>query len=157
LIKKIISGGQTGADQGGLEAGDELGLETGGTAPPGYMTDVGTYLGLRKYGLVEGQADKKVYPKRTLANVTDSDGTVLFGMTNSPGTRLTIKYCTVLGRPYLINPSIIDFRLWIKEHNIVILNVAGNRESKNPGLQRKVKEFIINALLQSSQKDGGTK
>ena len=32
-LRKIISGGQTGVDRAGLEAGKKLNLETGGTAP----------------------------------------------------------------------------------------------------------------------------
>lgn len=40
-LRKIISGGQTGADQGGLRAGRLLHLETGGTAPHNWMTEQG--------------------------------------------------------------------------------------------------------------------
>lgn len=36
---KIISGGQTGADMGGLEAAREYGFPTGGYAPKGWMTE----------------------------------------------------------------------------------------------------------------------
>jgi hypothetical protein len=31
-------------------------------------------------------------------------------------------------------------------YKVETLNVAGNRESKNPGLQQKVYEFLISAL-----------
>ena len=47
MIKKIISGGQTGADRGGLLAGRHLGIETGGTAPPDFITEVGVDDSLR--------------------------------------------------------------------------------------------------------------
>ena len=40
-ILRIISGGQTGADQGGLRAGAALGLDTGGWIPFGFRTDTG--------------------------------------------------------------------------------------------------------------------
>jgi hypothetical protein len=36
----IISGGQTGADQGGLFAAEILKIKTGGYAPKGYRTEV---------------------------------------------------------------------------------------------------------------------
>jgi hypothetical protein len=36
---RVISGGQTGVDRIGLQAAVAMGLETGGTAPKGYMTD----------------------------------------------------------------------------------------------------------------------
>ena len=40
-LQKIISGGQTGADRGGLEAAEALGIETGGTVPLGFWTTDG--------------------------------------------------------------------------------------------------------------------
>ena len=72
-LKKIISGGQTGGDFGGLLAGKELGLLTGGTAPKGYLTDAGPNLKLKDYGLEEGEYDPKTYPKRTMKNVDAAD------------------------------------------------------------------------------------
>ncbi len=75
-LRKIISGGQTGADMGGLLAAKELGLETGGTAPGGYKTEKGRNLDLRDiYGLTQFGT----YPQRTRINVRDSDATVIFG------------------------------------------------------------------------------
>lgn len=32
-LRKVISGGQTGADRGGIDAAFEMGLKTGGHAP----------------------------------------------------------------------------------------------------------------------------
>jgi hypothetical protein len=40
-IVKVISGGQTGADQGGLVAARTLKIETGGTAAKGWLTEDG--------------------------------------------------------------------------------------------------------------------
>lgn len=37
MIKKVISGGQTGADQAGLLAARVCGVDVGGTAPKGYQ------------------------------------------------------------------------------------------------------------------------
>lgn len=148
MIEKIISGGQTGADQGGLEAGKELGLETGGTAPQRYMTELGTSLKLRDiYGLTEGSYDPRTYPKRTRQNVEDSDGTLLVGDINSPGSRLTARYCEDLNKPIIINPGIpFVFLRWLRDWNIKILNVAGNRESKQPGIQAMTKTFLVVTL-----------
>lgn len=146
-LRKIISGGQTGADQAGLSAGEKLGLETGGTAPPGFMTDAGrTWLLKSHYGLVEGEPDPRVYPKRTRKNVQDSDGTVLFGDMSSPGCRLTIRYCNELDKPYAINPDAAQLAKHIRSNNIEVLNVAGNRERTNPGIFNRVRKTIIEAL-----------
>ena len=42
MIKKIISGGQTGADQAGLDVAIELGIPHGGWIPKGRKTENGT-------------------------------------------------------------------------------------------------------------------
>ena len=41
MLKKIISGGQTGIDKIGLIAAAENGFDTGGTAPSGFITENG--------------------------------------------------------------------------------------------------------------------
>lgn len=147
LVKKIISGGQTGADQGGLEAGRCLSIETGGTAPYNWMTEYGRKEKmLRSYGLIAGPPDPKTYPKRTRLNVYESDGTVIFGFTDSPGSRLTKELCTTYDKPCIINPTFDALRKWVKENNIQVLNVAGNRESKNPGIFNRVVNILTKAL-----------
>ena len=44
---RVISGGETGADQGGMEAAIDLGLPTGGTAPPNFRTESGPNMALK--------------------------------------------------------------------------------------------------------------
>jgi len=145
MIIKIISGGQTGADTGGLLAAKELNIQTGGTAPKGYRTETGSDFNLRDiFNLSEHSSDK--YPPRTAANVKNSDGTVLFGNMNSPGCKMTIKFCQQMNKPYIINPSVNQLREWINLNNIRILNCAGNRESKNIGIQERVKNHLVRAL-----------
>lgn len=146
-IKKIISGGQTGADQGGLEAGKILKIEIGGTAPPNFMTENGENLHLKHhYGLIEGEPDHAIYPKRTLKNIMDSDGTVIFGDISSRGTRLTLSILKRHSINYIINPHPSELYNWSIENNIKILNVAGNRESKNRGIQLRTRDIIVGAF-----------
>jgi putative molybdenum carrier protein len=146
MIAKIISGAQTGADQGGLEAGLTLRLETGGTVPRGRKTDVGplTDAEMERFKLVEHTSPN--YPPRTRANVRDSDGTVLFGRMTSPGCRLTLALCESYNRPYLINPSPTELRRWADSRGIRVLNVAGNRERTNPGIRRTVYWTVVAAF-----------
>ena len=72
MIQKIISGGQTGADQAALDAAIKLGISHGGWIPKGRITEDGPLLD--KYKLQEMPTDS--YPARTEQNVIDSDGTV---------------------------------------------------------------------------------
>lgn len=100
-IIKIISGGQTGADFGALEAAEFVGIETGGTAAQDYWTTDGKCpeLGSR-FHLKELVVEKKtkislsaMYIKRSMINVDDSDATIAFRLYSSPGTDKTIGYC----------------------------------------------------------------
>ena len=105
-LKKIISGGQNGADLGGLKGGKSAGLKTGGTAPKDYKTrpknvdidsnscDAGKQAAqeLIEYGLKQHTSSS--YPPRSRSNVDNSDGTVAFKdpRITSWGTQLTITY-----------------------------------------------------------------
>lgn len=148
-IHTVISGGQEGADLGGLDAGRSIGVITGGTAPKGwrvctYEGDDGFNPRLAEYGLVE--ATSPAYPVRTKFNVAQSDGTLLFGYMGSRGSLLTLKTCDELGKPYLDNPSIAEFYSWAKEHSIGVLNVAGNRASPtNPEIYYLTYCFLVKA------------
>lgn len=129
MIEKIISGGQTGVDQMGLQVAEFLNIETGGTAPKGYRTEIGPDLSLRdRYHLKESWAYS--YQPRTHKNILDADGTVLFGNERSPGSRESLFACRQYKKPFIINPSAEQLKQFIKENKIKILNVAGNRASK---------------------------
>jgi Circularly permutated YpsA SLOG family len=82
-LEKVISGGQTGADQAGLRATQAAGIPTGGCAPKGWQTEYGPAPWLAEYGLTERL--KASYPARTGANARESDGTIWFGTTDSSG------------------------------------------------------------------------
>lgn len=134
MIKKIISGGQIGADQGGIAAGHDLGIETGGTAPLGYRTKSGPNPKLAKLGLVESNTAN--YATRTFDNAKDSDGTIRFAYNFfTAGEVMTLKAIRQYKKPFfdvdlhaLEEKSILIFDVldWFKDNNIEVLNVAGN-------------------------------
>lgn len=74
MLQKIISGGQTGADQAGLDVAIKHNILHGGAIPKGRMAEDGVLP--EKYNLIE--MTTKSYPKRIEKNVVDSDGTVIF-------------------------------------------------------------------------------
>lgn len=142
-LMMIISGGQTGADQGGLMAGRRLGLATGGYAPLGWWTEVGPREQLLKeFGLTEWQVPG--YAARTRANAEFADVTLWFGTTHSPGYRCTRAACQVLRRDFVVNPTLLVIQSLAKRYGI--FNIAGNRESTNRGIAADVESTLISAL-----------
>jgi hypothetical protein len=165
IFELIISGGQTGADQGALDAALKLQHPCGGYCPKGRKSEKGPIP--PHYPMQELKSAS--YPPRTKANVKKADGTLIFTYgPPSGGTLLTLEYARKAQKPfYIINfyqndfhlnesqksdfENIIENRLqqireWGRENKVYILNVAGPRESDHPGTQKMVAE-IIYALL----------
>ena len=147
-VERLISGGQTGADQGGLAAAVTLGMATGGWAPHDWQTEDGPSPWLAEYGLVEHSGG---YRARTRSNVADSDATVIFGDATSPGSRLTLSTCMDMDKPYFCvkwpgNDKSVEVAKWLLDYDVRVLNAAGNRESKNPGIFEASKLFFISAM-----------
>jgi hypothetical protein len=97
----------------------------------------------------------KSYPKRTEKNVLDSDGTLIFSYgALSGGSALTRKMAKKHNRPWLhidLNKlSSFDasevVREWIEQEAIQVLNVAGPRASKDPGVYDAVVQILETAL-----------
>ena len=150
MIEKIISGGQTGADQGGLDFALGNGIEAGGWCPKGRVCEIGIIPA--RYPVVEIAEDD--YNLRTRMNVGDSDGTLVIIRDGymEEGTHITVEYCTSLSKPHFL----IDFMImsgqmesvfsalinWISENQISVLNVSGNRESNSPGIQKETYNLL---------------
>jgi hypothetical protein len=160
---KVISGGQTGCDQAALRAARACGIETGGWAPKGWLTEEGAAPWLAEYGLVEHESS--AYPPRTEANIQDSDATLLIGDIGSPGSRLALRAAERFRKtvchfslPFIGNATMYYSWWWGKEFfdltpdsiatdflvitEVQILNVAGNRESSNPGIGKAAEAFL---------------
>lgn len=142
--KKIISGGQTGADRAGLEAARFLGIPTGGYCPRDCRTERGPDKTLLDFGLLPTQSGS--YTQRTLLNAQLADGTVLFGDMSSSGSKQTIDHLNRLKKPFIYNPTAEELRAWIAANHITTLNVAGNRESRNPGIFQSTYQLLVGAF-----------
>src|SRR5262249_22759493 len=99
-FQRVVSGGQTGADQAGLRAATTSNIPTGGWAPKGWTTEDGPAPWLSDFGLTECQ--KSGYPARTEANARDSDGTIWFGSTESSGYQATARACRKHKKPFFV-------------------------------------------------------
>ena len=140
---KIISGGQTGADQGGLDFALKHGWPCGGWCPPGRRCETGRIPG--RYPVREVESGD--YNERTRRNIQDADATLVITQQGfrEEGTELTLDWCEEYGQPYFrfdvsepgwIPPEeLARLRSWLESHSINVLNVAGNRESNSPGIQ----------------------
>ena len=138
MLRKIVSGGQTGVDRSALDWALDRGIECGGWCPCGRLAEDGPIDS--RFPLRETSSES--YAQRTEYNVRDSDGTViiLLGSELKGGTALTEKFTSSWNRPCLIlseskteRPS-TELRHFINEHRIEILNIAGPRESGEPGV-----------------------
>jgi hypothetical protein len=136
MIKKIISGGQTGADRAALDAAIKLGIPHGGWIPKGRITEEGPLS--EKYQLQEMLTDS--YAERTEQNVIDSDGTLIICRGKPTGgsdyTReMALKHRKKILHVDLNRTSSFDaaslISSWIKLNQIQILNVAGPRATKD--------------------------
>jgi hypothetical protein len=167
MITKIISGGQTGADRGGLDAALHCGLPHGGYCPKGRKAEDGVIPA--KYSLKELLTEK--YLPRTQANVIDSDATVIF--TYGPltgGSLKTATYVHRLEKPWhevdLLHTTpkqaVLDIMMWLAGDEKLndydeyeacppplkcVLNVAGSRESQAPGIQDAAYRLMVDLLM----------
>src|ERR1700720_2115642 len=147
MLRKIISGGQTGADRAGLDFAIETGLEHGGYVPKGRKAEDGRIAD--RYILIELRTSS--YPPRTRKNIEESDGTVILSLERrlSGGTKLTRELADKLGKPVLhiydsrkerratpdsVRAEIQALTDFLRCNKIEVLNVAGPRESKEPGV-----------------------
>jgi len=149
VVERVVSGGQTGADQSGWRAALAPGIITGGWMPAGFSTEDGPP---PEFSALYGARELAGagYPERTRANVRDSDATNWFGDATSPGGKTTLIACLKLGRPTFeviegeTRPSHVA--AWIATEGVKVLNVAGNRESTAPGIGARVERFLLEAF-----------
>ncbi len=161
MLKKIISGGQTGADQAALDVAIKFAIPHGGWIPKGRLTENGP-LPL-KYTLMEMKSTD--YRERTKQNIQDSHGTVIISRGKlTGGSKLTRNHAKLIDRPniYIDLISTEDFeasiflKSFILENQIEILNVAGPRLSHDPGIYADVKmllEAVLYLLFLDGKKD----
>ena len=137
MFKKIVSGGQTGADRVALDVAIKFKVPHGGWIPKGRLTEDGSLP--EQYQLQEMPTDS--YPKRTEQNVIDSDGTLILSHEKlASGSAYTRKMAKKHNKPHLhINlnkvpeyHAVFLVRKWMYENEVEILNVAGPRASKDP-------------------------
>jgi len=152
MIKKIISGGQTGADQAALDAAIKWNIPHGGWIPKGRLTEAGRLSD--RYRMQEMPTDS--YASRTEQNVIDSDGALI--ISHGPltdGSKHTKEMALKHNKPCLhidLNETDVSnaarlVHAWITKTKIQILNVAGPRASNDPSIYQTTLHVVTNVLI----------
>ena len=154
---KIVSGGQTGVDRGGLQAAIDLDLDWGGWAPKGWRAEDGTIPPFYREKMREHASAN--YLGRTRRNVVDSHATLIITNTYplSGGTLKTRFFCQEAMRSHLVvslveSDAVGKTQRWLAQffeqaHPVpFVLNVAGPRESKAGGIQKCTRKFVAEVL-----------
>ena len=147
-VRKIISGGQTGADRAALDFALENNFETGGWIPKNRLAEDGripeNYPNLR-------ETETENPAERTELNVQDSDATMIFSHGDlKGGSKLTMEMCDKHAKPCLhVDFEKTDFAQAVKKaqqfiifSNCRALNIAGARSSEDTRIYEKVKDFL---------------
>lgn len=160
MIRKIISGGQTGADRAALDTAIQAGIAHGGWVPMGRKAENGRIP--ERYRLQEMPSFR--YADRTEKNVLDSDATLI--VSRGPltgGSRLTLGLARRHGRPCLhvnleyAHPQEVaaSVRSWIVRHGVKTLNVAGPRASNDPAIYSLVSTLLEAVLFEEHHEAPG--
>jgi hypothetical protein len=151
MLKKIVSGGQTGADRAALDFAIKNKIPHGGWVPKGRIAEDGPIS--EKYDLKEMPTDS--YHARTEQNVIDSDGTLI--ISHGPltgGSRYTYEMAKQHRKPCLVidlaRTKVYEagatIMIWVTGNKISTLNVAGPRASKNRHIYDQVMEILGHVL-----------
>jgi putative molybdenum carrier protein len=151
-VRKIVSGGQTGADRAALHAARAAGVPIGGWIPAGRAAEDGpiddAFSELR-------EAPSADPAERTRLNVRDSDGTLILSHGSlHGGSELTLQYARQLQRPVLhldlsavaASAAVARVLEWLSSSPIATLNVAGPRASEDPRIYDATLA-VVSALL----------
>jgi len=139
LLRRLVSGGQTGVDRAALDWAINHRIEHGGWCPRGRRAEDGPIA--MRYQLVE--TDSSGYAERTKRNVRESDATLILNMgALEGGTLLTRRVAAAAGKPCLVANLDAPDRAaelrrileWLGSDAFLTLNVAGPRELSRPGV-----------------------
>lgn len=158
-----MSGGQTGVDRAALDVALARGIPCRGWCPQGRRAEDGRIPD--RYPLTETR--ERDYSVRTRQNISDSDGTLIVTCgAITGGTALTCRLARQFHRPLfvvdlreyesatpnLLGNGVLDqLEQWLRENRIRSLNVAGPRESQQPGIHSRACRFLDQLLSHAAK------
>ena len=147
-IRKIISGGQTGADRAAFDFALEKGIEISGFVPKNRMAEDGE-ISAKYPNLLETRAKNPV--RRTELNARYSDATLILSHGNlTGGSKKTLQLAEKWNKPFLhidfdemnLDEAVLQTKKWLESINCQELNVAGARASKDSQIYEKTRLFL---------------
>lgn len=153
MLKKIISGSQTGVNRAALDVALEKGIPCGGWCPKGRLAEDGVLH--KKYPLEESKSsDDRI---ATEMNIGESDGTLILTWGRpTGGTALSQIVAKRRSKPLLVvdiketyddAKAAKEILKWIDNTNIEVLNIAGPRESRCQGIYKDSRSIIEKLIL----------
>lgn len=158
-IRKIVSGGQTGADRAAFDFALENGVEIGGFVPKNRLAEDGR-ISDEYENLTETETENSA--ERTGLNVVNSDATLVLSRgALKGGTLLTKQLAEEYGKPFLrvdflemrAGQSVEKARKWLDSVDCAVLNVAGPRASEDAEIYGIVKQFLKELFRAATRKD----
>ncbi len=158
MIRKIISGGQTGADRAALDTAIKFNMEHGGWVPAGRKSEDGVIPPV--YHMDEMPTDD--HALRTEQNIRDSQATIIIA--RGPlegGSLLTRELALTLKKPlcHIDLDDMDEFQAamilqnFFRSHPVQVVNVAGPRASRDPGIYWSVKGILETLIFMEMMED----
>ncbi|RMX05196.1 hypothetical protein EAW55_00590 [Legionella jordanis] len=158
MIKRIISGGQTGVDQAALKTAKDMAFAIAGFCPKGGLDEnqVNSLISFPELTEAASTAPED----RTKRNIEASDGSLIvvpswpLPQNSKDGTQFMIDYCQRQKKPFIIislnhkGGSVEKIKAWINANRIRSLNIGGPRESSSPGIYEQSCELFKELFTQ---------
>jgi hypothetical protein len=151
MIKKVISGGQSGAERAALDVAIKLGIPHGGSIPGDRKTDDGVLPAQDRLQGMPPAGDSASIEK----NVVESDGTLIIAREKLAGRVDDSRRMTLRHHKQLLGVDLNQthhyeaaslIASWIDMQRIEVLNVAGPRAGEDPEIYDDVFRILEQAI-----------
>jgi hypothetical protein len=151
MLKKIITGSQTEADQAALDIAIKLGIPHGGWIPKGQITETGSLP--ERFKLQEIQTDS--YSECIKQNVIDSMGTLIISYGSLTGDLDYARKMALRHRRQMLRIDLNQMdgtkgallvNDWIQLYRIDVLHVIGPSSEVNPFVRNQTENIVEGAL-----------
>jgi len=165
MLKKIISCGQTDADRAALDTAIKFNLDHGGWVSFKSQREAGDFFDQENLTKMEREPSQKngekesylkrvereSYLKRSEENIVNSGGTLIISsgvlsgsslMTRKTASRLNKPWCHIDLMDLDEFEGAVILHGFVADHNLEVLNIAGQRAAHDPFIYRSVKSII---------------